>query len=99
MIIARSFTALLVLVSAATSAAQPRAPAQIVGEFCAGCPDPAKARWLVVECLDPMTDEQLVDVFRDGDPEDARSEQAQQQKHGSDEEVTQLPGVFHFAVS
>ena len=29
--------------------------------FCAGCPDPAKARWLVVECLDPMTDEELVD--------------------------------------
>ena len=29
--------------------------------FCAGCPDPVKARWLVVECLDPMTDEELVD--------------------------------------
>jgi hypothetical protein len=29
--------------------------------FCAGCPDPVGARWLVVECLDPMTDEQLVD--------------------------------------
>lgn len=29
--------------------------------FCAGCPDPVKARWLIVECLDPMTDEELVD--------------------------------------
>jgi len=29
--------------------------------FCAGCPDPLKARWLVVECLDLMTDEELVD--------------------------------------
>jgi hypothetical protein len=29
--------------------------------FCAGCPDPLKARWLIVECLDPMTDEELVD--------------------------------------
>lgn len=28
--------------------------------FCAGCPDPVKARWLIVECLDPMTDEELV---------------------------------------
>jgi len=29
--------------------------------FCAGCPDPIQARWLIVECLDPMTDEELVD--------------------------------------
>ncbi|VVD91530.1 hypothetical protein PPN31114_01687 [Pandoraea pneumonica] len=29
--------------------------------FCAGCPDPVKARWLIVECLDPMTNEELVD--------------------------------------
>lgn len=29
--------------------------------FCAGCPDPVKARWLVVECLDPMTDVELVE--------------------------------------
>jgi len=29
--------------------------------FCAGCPDPVKARWLVVESLRPMTDEELVD--------------------------------------
>lgn len=29
--------------------------------FCAGCPDPVKARWLIVECLDPMSDEELVD--------------------------------------
>lgn len=29
--------------------------------FCASCPDPIKARWLIVECLDPMTDEEIVD--------------------------------------
>ncbi|MHA6823014.1 hypothetical protein ACQUKI_15965 [Ralstonia pseudosolanacearum] len=29
--------------------------------FCDGCPDPVKARWLIVECLDPMSDEELVD--------------------------------------
>lgn len=29
--------------------------------FCAGCPDPIKARWLVVECLDPMSNEELVE--------------------------------------
>jgi len=29
--------------------------------FCAGCPDPVNARWLIVECLDPMTDGELVD--------------------------------------
>lgn len=28
--------------------------------FCVACPDPIRARWLVVECLDPMTDEELV---------------------------------------
>ncbi len=33
----------------------------VLRAFCAGCPDPLKARWLVVECLDPMTDEELVD--------------------------------------
>jgi hypothetical protein len=30
-------------------------------DFCAGCPDPIQARWLVVECLEPMSDEELVD--------------------------------------
>lgn len=30
-------------------------------DFCAGCPDPVRARWLVVECLEPMSDEELVD--------------------------------------
>jgi len=30
-------------------------------DFCAGCPDPVKARWLIVECLDPLSDEELVD--------------------------------------
>ena len=34
-------------------------------EFCAGCPDPVKARRLIVECLDPMTDEELVDLALD----------------------------------
>jgi len=29
--------------------------------FCAGCPDPIKARWLVVECLDPISDEELIE--------------------------------------
>jgi len=30
-------------------------------DFCAGCPDPVEARWLVVECLNPMTDDELLD--------------------------------------
>jgi hypothetical protein len=30
-------------------------------DFCAGCPDPVRARWLVVECLEPMSDEDLID--------------------------------------
>lgn len=34
---------------------------QVLLTFCAGCPDPIKARWLVVECLDPMSDEELVE--------------------------------------
>lgn len=34
---------------------------EVLNEFCAGCPNPVKARWLVVECLDPMTDEEMVD--------------------------------------
>ena len=29
--------------------------------FCAGCPGPVKAMRLIVECLDPMSDEELVD--------------------------------------
>ncbi|MHB1059894.1 MAG: hypothetical protein ACYC0F_18630 [Rhodanobacter sp.] len=29
--------------------------------FCAKSPDPVRARWLIVECADPMTDEELVD--------------------------------------
>jgi hypothetical protein len=33
---------------------------QMLVDFCAKCPDPVRARWLVVECLDPMTDEELV---------------------------------------
>lgn len=34
---------------------------QTLIDFCAGCPDPVRARWLVVECLEPMSDEELVD--------------------------------------
>jgi hypothetical protein len=34
---------------------------QLLINFCAGCPDPVRARWLIVECLDPMTDDELVD--------------------------------------
>ena len=30
-------------------------------DFCAGCPDPVQARWLVVECLEPLSDEELID--------------------------------------
>ena len=30
-------------------------------DFCVGCPDPVRARWLIVECLDPLTDDELVD--------------------------------------
>jgi hypothetical protein len=33
----------------------------ILHAFGAACPDPVCARWLVVECLDPMTDEEIVD--------------------------------------
>lgn len=29
-------------------------------DFCAGCPDPVQARWLIVECADPMTDAALL---------------------------------------
>ena len=29
--------------------------------FCAACPDPMKAWRLITECMDPMTDEELVD--------------------------------------
>jgi hypothetical protein len=34
---------------------------QMLIDFCAKSPDPVRARWLIVECLDPMTDEELVD--------------------------------------
>ena len=33
----------------------------IVDAFCAGCPDPVRARWLLLDCLEPLTDEELVD--------------------------------------
>jgi hypothetical protein len=35
--------------------------ASVINTFCAACPDPAKARWLLLDCLDPLTDEELVD--------------------------------------
>ena len=34
---------------------------QSLVDFCAGCPDPVQARWLVVESPDPMSDEEIVD--------------------------------------
>lgn len=34
---------------------------RVLLEFCAGCPDPVGAGWLVIDCLDPMSDEELVD--------------------------------------
>lgn len=34
---------------------------QALIDFCAASPDPVGARWLIVECLDPMTDEEIVD--------------------------------------
>lgn len=34
---------------------------EVLRAFCSGCPDPAKARWLIVECIDPMTDEEIVE--------------------------------------
>ena len=34
---------------------------QILIDFCAACPDPVGARWLVVECLDPLSESELVD--------------------------------------
>lgn len=38
---------------------------QMLINFCAKCPDPVRARWLVVECLEPMTDDELVDRILD----------------------------------
>lgn len=32
-----------------------------IDSFCAGCPDPASARRLLLDCLDPLTDEELVE--------------------------------------
>lgn len=34
---------------------------QTLIDFCPGCPDPVRTPWLVVECLAPMSDEELVD--------------------------------------
>lgn len=33
----------------------------IVNAFCAGCPDPVRTRWLLLDCLEPLSDEELVD--------------------------------------
>lgn len=32
-----------------------------VAAFCAGCPDPVRAHRLLFECLDPLTDAELVE--------------------------------------
>ncbi|WP_167595117.1 hypothetical protein [Collimonas pratensis] len=29
--------------------------------FCAGCPDPVKARWLIVDCIEPLSNLELVE--------------------------------------
>ncbi len=34
---------------------------EILLSFCAGCPDPVGAWWLLVECLDPMSDDEPID--------------------------------------
>jgi hypothetical protein len=41
---------------------------QALINFCAKCPDPVQARWLIVECLDPMSDAELVDRVMDMPP-------------------------------
>ncbi|KNZ67377.1 hypothetical protein AB595_26765 [Massilia sp. WF1] len=33
----------------------------LVLAFCAACPDPVRARWLLLDCLASLTDEELVD--------------------------------------
>jgi hypothetical protein len=33
----------------------------VINTFCASCPDPVKARWLLLDCLEPLSDEELVD--------------------------------------
>lgn len=33
----------------------------IIDAFCANCPDPVQARGLLLDCLDPLSDEELVD--------------------------------------
>ncbi len=43
-----------------------------VSAFCAGCPDPAHAQWLLFDCLDPLTDEELVDRALKAAPPDSR---------------------------
>jgi hypothetical protein len=44
----------------------------IVAAFCAGCPHPAHAQWLLFECLDPLTDEELVERATGAAPPDRR---------------------------
>jgi len=29
--------------------------------YCAGCPDPVKARWLIVVCIEPLSNMELVE--------------------------------------
>jgi hypothetical protein len=33
----------------------------VIRTFCANCPDPVKARWLLLDCIDPLSDEELVE--------------------------------------
>ena len=44
----------------------------VVAAFCAGCPDPVHAQWLLFECLDPLTDEELVERAMGAAPPDRR---------------------------
>ncbi|MGB9110213.1 MAG: hypothetical protein WCC39_16125 [Telluria sp.] len=34
---------------------------ETINAFCAGCPDPVRARSLLLDCLDPLTDAELVE--------------------------------------
>ncbi|MGO4476850.1 hypothetical protein AB4Z32_11415 [Massilia sp. 2TAF26] len=44
----------------------------VVAAFCAGCPDPSHAQWLLFECLDPLSDEELVERAIGAAPPDRR---------------------------
>ena len=44
----------------------------VIAAFCAGCPNPSHAQWLLFECLDPLTDEELVERALGAAPRDRR---------------------------